>query len=221
MIFLMNKAQSIRLSMLIVVFFLAVSINAYANNQSSRLENAENIIINLLADIKAKKHNESASNNEMRQQIEPIIDRYFDFYNIARYAVGRYWRTATDAEKQDYKNLFKMSLIQQTYQQFNQIRNLDFTPTKTIERGEKFIIVTGIVRDKSGNFPDTEVSFRLINIEGQNPKIIDLEVENISMLKTQQDINVSILRRAGGDFSVLLKSLQDKINAPPQVKLKS
>ena len=35
-----------------------------------------------------------------------------------------------------------------------------------------------------------------------------IEVENISMLKTQQDENTAIIRRNGGTFSALIKELE-------------
>ena len=43
-------------------------------------------------------------------------------------------------------------------------------------------------------------------------KIFDIEVENISMLKTQQDENTALIRRNAGRFSALIEALREQLN---------
>ena len=64
--------------------------------------------------------------------------------------------------------------------------------------------------DKSGEFPDTEVIWRLSAIKNKPIQIIDLEIENISMLKTQQDENTALIKRNGGDFNALIETMRTR-----------
>ncbi len=52
------------------------------------------------------------------------------------------------------------------------------------------------------------MAWRVTTVAGKPAQIIDIEVENISMLKTHQDENTAIIRRNGGTFSALIKELE-------------
>ena len=67
--------------------------------------------------------------------------------------------------------------------------------------------------DKSGEFPNTEVIWRLSAIKNKPIQIIDLEIENISMLKIQQDENTAIIKRNGGDFNALIEAMGTRFEA--------
>jgi phospholipid transport system substrate-binding protein len=102
-------------------------------------------------------------------------------------------------------------LLSEASNRFDQILNFDFTPTNAQARGDKLILVTGIATDQSGQIPDTKIIWRLSAQKGKPIKIIDLEIENISMLKTQQDENTALIKRSGGDFSALIDAMRVRL----------
>ena len=65
-----------------------------------------------------------------------------------------------------------------------------------------------MIHDKTGQLPDTIVAWRVSTREGKPARIIDVEVENISMLITQQQENTAIIRQNGGKFSALIDALE-------------
>ena len=72
------------------------------------------------------------------------------------------------------------------------------------------MIVSGMVHDKTGEFPDAVISWRISTKAGKPVRIIDLEVENISMLITQQQENTAIIRQNGGSFQALIDALNQQ-----------
>jgi phospholipid transport system substrate-binding protein len=78
-------------------------------------------------------------------------------------------------------------------------------------RGDKLILVGGTIQDSNGNLPDVEIFWRVSALAGQPMRVIDVEIENISMLKTQRDENEAIIRRGGGSFEALLQSLGERL----------
>ena len=40
----------------------------------------------------------------------------------------------------------------------------------------------------------------------------DIEVENISMLKTQQDVNTALIKRNGGNFDALIQAMRTRLD---------
>jgi phospholipid transport system substrate-binding protein len=175
---------------------------------SDNIKHAEAHVAEMISTVKAKTEDRSLTKEETVSLFADIITEYFDLDGIVRYTAGRYWRIATDDERKAYKELFVAILTKSAAEQFGQLAQLDFTPTTSRARGDKLVLVGGIISDKSGKIPDAAVAWRVTTVAGKPAQIIDIEVENISMLKTQQDENTAIIRRNGGTFSALIKELE-------------
>jgi phospholipid transport system substrate-binding protein len=143
--------------------------------------------------------------------INAIVDSYFDVDGITRFSAGRYWRAASSEQRKQYTRQFRNVLINTARRQFDQILGLTFTPTLSKVRGDKLILVGGTIQDSNGNLPDVEIFWRVSALAGQPMRVIDVEIENISMLKTQRDENEAIIRRGGGSFDALLQSLGERL----------
>ena len=181
---------------------------------AERLTIAENLVSELLTeleDIEAKST--TLSKEARKERLTSIMDTYFDVEGITRFTAGRYWRAASKEQRQTYSELFRGVLLSEASNRFEQILNFSFTPTNAQARGDKLILVTGIARDQSGQIPDTEIIWRLSAQKGKPIQIIDLEIENISMLKTQQDENTALIKRNGGDFSALIDAMRVRLES--------
>ena len=161
-----------------------------------------------LIEIEAK--GDSLSEKARKNALSDLMDSYFDVEGITRFSAGPYWRAASQEQRVAYSAVFRGVLLSEASSRFQQILNFSFTPTKVEARGDKLILVTGIAIDKSGEFPDTEVIWRLSAIKNKPIQIIDLEIENISMLKTQQDENTALIKRNGGDFNALIEAMRTR-----------
>jgi phospholipid transport system substrate-binding protein len=187
------------------------------NAAADRLAVAENHIgklIDELREIDAMRS--SLTSEKYRHLIALIMETYFDVEGITRFTAGRYWRVASKEQRDAYKKVFRGILLSEASNRFDQVLIFSFTPTKAQARGDKLILVTGIAKDNSGQIPDTEIIWRVAAQAGKPMKIIDLEIENISMLKTQQDENTALIKRNGGDFDALIQAMRtrlDKINS--------
>jgi len=175
---------------------------------ADNIERAEAHVAEMISTVKAKTEARTLNKDETVALFADIISEYFDLDGIVRYTAGRYWRIASDEERETYKKLFVTILTKSAAEQFGQLAQLDFTPTSSTARGDKLVLVGGIISDKSGKIPDAVVAWRVTTIADKPAQIIDIEVENISMLKTQQDENTAIIRRNGGKFSALIKELE-------------
>ena len=110
-------------------------------------------------------------------------------------------------------NNFETSLLTQLAGSLTRSMGLTFIPTISKVRGDKLILVGGIIQDGTGALPDVEIFWRVSAIAGQPMRVIDVQIENISMLKTQRDENEAIIRRGGGSFDALLRSLDERLAA--------
>ena len=149
----------------------------------------------------------------IRAESSLVLDKYFDYDLIARFSAGNAWRGATDSEKADYKKAFRDLMLALAETHFEQFRNLDYMPGHATAKGDKLVIVSGIVSDSDGTLSDTAVNWRVRTWPDKPPKIIDIEVENISMLITQQQEHTAIINQNGGSFRALIDSLDERAEA--------
>ena len=181
---------------------------AYAND---RVSEAESLVTALITELKQTSLRDDMTDKDNKKVLDRLVDNYFDVDAITRFSVGRYWRVATESERLKYAKLFRFVLLNQANEQFHKLKDLEFKPTTTNTKGDKLILVGGIIHDKSGEFPDVEIFWRVVARPDMPVKIFDIEVENISMLKTQQDENTTLIRRNAGRFSALIEALQEQL----------
>ena len=197
------------------VFILAASItvNPAQARADSRVLEADAFILSLINDIRITVEAATETNDERKAAINAVVDTYFDVDGITRFSAGRYWRAASDEQRVHYAKQFRNVLVNTASRQFDQIKGLTFIPTISKVRGDKLILVGGTIQDSTGALPDVEIFWRVSAIAGQPMRVIDVQIENISMLKTQRDENEAIIRRGGGSFDALLQSLYERLAA--------
>ena len=203
-----NWVQIMRAGLFGLFLTVMAVLPAQAND---RVAEAEQLVSSLISALEANIMNDSSSDEENKQFLNQLVDTYFDVDGITRFSVGRYWRIATADERETYARLFRSVLLNQASSQFHQLKNLEFKPTTSKARGEKLVLVGGIIHDKSGELPDVEMFWRVVTLPDKPAKIFDVEIENISMLKTQQDENTTLIRRNGGRFAALNEALQEQL----------
>ena len=203
-----NWVQIMRAGLFGLFLTVMAVLPAQAND---RVAEAEQLVSSLISALEANLMNDSSSDEENKQFLNQLVDTYFDVEGITRFSVGRYWRIATADERETYARLFRSVLLNQASSQFHQLKNLEFKPTTSKARGEKLVLVGGIIHDKSGEFPDVEMFWRVVTLPDKPAKIFDVEIENISILKTQQDENTTLIRRNGGRFAALNEALQEQL----------
>ena len=173
-----------------------------------RLARASAVVTEMAQAVKGAVEQDYDSEEARLAAVNDLLDTYFDFKGITRFSAGRYWKKATDQERADYEMLFRDVLTGLAARQFNQLKGLDYTVTDAVSKGKKLVLVTGVMKDPSGAQADAIVSWRVSTPKDSTPLIIDVEIENISMLITQQQENTAIVRKNGGKFQALIDVLQ-------------
>ena len=189
----------------LLIGFCLMALPAKAND---RLEEARVLVSEMAQGVKQAVEADYENEEAKIAVIDSLIEAYFDFDGITRFSAGRYWRSASDAEKAEYATLFRTVLTGLAVRQFDQLKGLNYTVTDVVAKGDKLALVTGIMSDPTGANADAVVSWRVGTIKGKPVRIIDVEIENISMLVTQQQENTAIIRKNGGQFSSLIEAMR-------------
>ena len=143
--------------------------------------------------------------------VTDLMDTYFDFPSITRFSAGQYWRAATDAQKQEYEAVIREVIIGTVVRNFDKLGGFEYSHRSSVAKGEKLVLVSGEFTDMTGARPLVMVNWRVTTLPNKPPKVLDIEIENISMLVTQKQENIAVIRKNKGDFGSLIKAMQEKM----------
>jgi phospholipid transport system substrate-binding protein len=145
---------------------------------------------------------------ERTARFRALLNEGFDVSHIGRFVLGRFWRSASEAERAEYLQLFEDFIVQSYATRFREYsgENLKIVSTRTAPEDEA-VVLTDLVRP---NGPPVRVEWRLRR-DGQAFKVIDVLVESVSMSITQRDDFSATIQRSGGRVEGLLAVLRDKV----------
>jgi len=196
----MRRLRSFLLTLVATALF---SLGAAA--QEARADNAEKFIASLGDRALQVLVVDSQSDDERIDAFRTLLNEGFDLPLIGRYAMGRYWRRATPAQKDEYKELFEAFIVRTYAVRLGQYSGETLKVVGSRAEKTDIIVTSEIVRvDK----PAIRVDWR-VRERDEGPKIVDVVVEGVSMLLTQRDEFASVIQRSGGNVEGLLTRLRD------------
>ena len=200
------------LKLLIIIFFtFFLSFTLISNTSlASKTENASSIVHKLIERIHRIQETKYTE-EERRTEFLQVIQTFFDMNIIAKASTGPYWRTATSNEKKRYTELITELIADVTASQLGDISEVKFQLQSSTPKGDKMVIVSGELLVPNQSKSTINVNWRFSTPNGDVPKIIDVEFENISMLVAQKEESVAIIRKNGGVFSALITAIEEKL----------
>ena len=168
----------------------------------------------LIGDVEAMLETPDAERDTRRGAIKALLNAHFAMDSIAAFSTGPYWRAATPDQRQTYKTVFRDVLVGTILNNFDQLNGLTYTPSKATPKGDKFVIVSGKFTDVTGARPPVAVNWRVLTRTGKPVQVFDIEIENLSLLVTQQQENVAVIRKNKGQFGALIAAMQTRLSAP-------
>lgn len=146
----------------------------------------------------------------LTQRVDRFRDLFrqgFDVPTIGRFVLGRYWRQASEEQQRTYLDLFEDWIVQTYARRFSDYSGETFEITGTRPEGDDVQVTTRIVR---GDAPPLQVGWR-VRERGGSYNIIDVKVEEVSMLATQRDEFASLIQRNGGNVQALIDALDQRV----------
>lgn len=132
---------------------------------------------------------------------------YIDTEKMARYVMGRNWRSATDAQKKGFVEAFTNTLIRSYSQSLLKlnIESVKVSPAREEKPGR--VTVASNVTQAGGS--SSEVIYRLfLDKESNKWMLYDVSVEGISMLLNYRRVYASEISKKGMDKVII--DMQEK-----------
>lgn len=156
---------------------------------------ADELLVVLKADPEVRKQNLARINEIVEQYIMP----YVDFERTTRLAAGKYWREATDQQKKDLSEAFKMTLIRTYSGALTRVDNgtsMEVLPFRD-EPGAKDVVVRSQVVQGT-NMQPIKIDYRL-RLTPQGWRIYDLNVENVWLIQNYRNQFAQQISQSGID----------------------
>jgi phospholipid transport system substrate-binding protein len=150
----------------------------------------------------------SGSPAQRRQVVGEIIGSTVDVDGVARFCLGRFWRTASPAQQQQYLSLFHTMLVVNIASKLGDYQGVTFTVGGTQDRDSGEVVSTVI--ERPNNAP-TNIQW-LVADAATNPKIIDVIAEGTSMRLTQRDDYASFLSQHASNVDALIAALRNQLS---------
>lgn len=192
------------------IFGLLIAMSTAHTKDNGLGKNAQDFINSLSSQVAELNQNRSLDKITRQQKFMKLVERGFDLPWIAKFVVGRSWKTASPDQQKEYLRLFK-NLVELTYSK----RFIDYSQQKIIVSGHKlgkrkFIFVESQLADPKNPKANINIVWRLVP-KGSSFKIVDVVIAGISMAITQRNEYSAVIKRNAGSFESLLAAMKVQI----------
>ncbi|WP_119459119.1 ABC transporter substrate-binding protein [Rhodospirillaceae bacterium SYSU D60014] len=191
--------------LVIPLAFATLGIGAVRAGQSGT--DAKSFIENLGAEAVEALTGPDLPQDERERRFSAMLNRYFDLPGIGKFVLGRYWRSASEAERQDFLRLFEDFIVKSYAARFAEYSGEQFRVLGVRNEGDYATVQSLVIRPGA---EDVRVDWRLRDADGL--KIIDIMVEGVSMVITQRADFASVIQSRGG-VAGLLDMLRQKTSS--------
>jgi phospholipid transport system substrate-binding protein len=200
----MIRRSVLTAAFVLIVGALAPTILAAAADPAAVITNLGNRALEVLG--------KSATPAQRVARFHELFREDFDVPGIARFVLGRYWKTATPEQQQEFVKLFEDYIALVYSSQLSAYSGETLKVTGSRANPEGAIVASEIIRPSGA--PPVKVDWHMTDQHGTY-KISDVAVDGISMAVTQRSEFASVIQRNGGQVQGLIAMLRDKTaNAP-------
>jgi phospholipid transport system substrate-binding protein len=136
-----------------------------------------------------------------------LFHQDFDSPGIARFVLGRYWRTASLEQQKEFLKLFDDYVVYVYTARLSDFEGEQFKINGARPDQGSVVVSTDVITP--GAPSPLRVDWRLVDTDGSY-KIADVIVEGVSMLVTQRSEFASVIQRHGGQVQGLLDLMREK-----------
>lgn len=179
-----------KLIIILGVFFLN---SAYADIKIKTSQQVSNFL-NTIKEFASEK--DSLIKIKKANKLLDMVDLEF----MSKATVGKHWKTVDDNERIIFKRKLFNKFIQFIDLHLEDFKEIKFQEKSIKLRGQKLVYVTGSIDTKK--IKNLDITFKLSSKEN---KILDVEIEKISLIKTQKLEMRPLLKKNKNNFSQFIK----------------
>jgi phospholipid transport system substrate-binding protein len=195
----------LRRPLTVLILVLGFALGTAATVQAG---DAAGFVSDLVSQALKAVDNKQFTEQDRAKHFRELLAQDFDMPRIGRFVLGRFWNDASDQDKQQFQKLFEEYVVRSYAKRFSEYNGETVKIMGSRAESETSTLVQSQILRPNGA-PPAKVDWRVR--KGDNGfKIIDVDVEGVSMVLTQREEFSSVIQRNGG-VAGLNKTLQEKL----------
>lgn len=166
----------------------------------------QNTVQEVLAVVKQEKDIQSGNQAKILALVDAKVLPHFDFLRMTRLSVGKYWRTASEDQKQALVKEFRTMLVRTYTKAFTSYHDqtIEVKPVKMAAGDTEVTVKTSILKPGA---PSVSVDYEMEKTP-DGWKVFDLSIEGAGLVPTYRSTFAKQIEDGGIDG--LIKTLVDK-----------
>ena len=181
--------------------------NTFSAKADVNANGAEQFVKNVTKDG-IENINANIPQKEKDARFEKLFNNALDLKFIGQFVLGRYWRTASPAQREAFIDAYRELNIQTWSKRFDEFkgRKFIFQGTTPSNSANQVFVNTEVPMDQGA---PAKVVWR-VKQTGDSYKIVDIIIENVSLAITARNEYSAYIKKAPNGVDDLIKDLQKK-----------
>ena len=191
----------IRIKIFSVITFFIIINSVFASSFSAEKDFVSNFADSAIDILSDNEILEGEKNSKFTDLVMSAIDLNL----ISKFVLSKTWKNATDDQKERYIQAFKDYFINSYANKLDQYSGEQVEVVDAEEAG-KYVIVNSFIYREGTDTLKINLKWRLLNRDNEI-KIIDLNIEGISLIIAQREEFQSFLANNEGDLEKLIEKI--------------
>ena len=185
-----------------------ILINIFSINYSYSIE--PDVFIQSTVNRASKVLSGKYSKEEKIEKLKFIASETVDIDGIGRYTLGSYKNEITDNQIKEYRVLFRKYFLKSFSSRLAEYSNPEIEVISKKKLNKNYTIVSSILVSTELR-PEVKIDWRVSTKNPDNPLIMNLVIEGLSLARTQKEEFSSIIQSNDGDINALFAILKEFI----------
>ena len=195
--------KKIRKSLIYIVFSFFLTSNAFSISPKDFVQQT--------VDEAAVALGQNISKELKIVKLKTIANKSVDIEGIGLYSIGKRRKELTDTQKEEYLEIFKKYFLKSFASRLAQYSDPKIRVDSEKYLNKKYTMVSSVLV-ATDDKPEVKIDWRVITKDPENPLIIDVIIEGVSLAKVQKEEFNAIIQNNDGDLNALFKNLLDFVN---------
>jgi len=190
-------------------FLLLVSINFFFLSNSFAIE--PYLFVQETVNSASEALNKRLSKEEKMEKLKIIAEKTVDIQGIGNYSLGTYRKTISDQKKDEYFDIFEQYFLKSFASRLAEYTDPKIRVDSQKKLNEKYTMVSSVLLATEKR-PEVKINWRVVTKNPDNPLIIDVIIEGVSLAKVQREEFNSIIQNNDNNIDALLNNLKEFVN---------
>ena len=186
-------------------FFLLIFINFIYIKNSFAIDPYS--FVQETADRASEALNKRQSKEEKMEILKTIAKETVDIRGIGFYSLGKHRKNMSDQKKEEYLEIFNKYFLKTFSSRLAEYTDPRIRVDSQKKLSDKYTMVSSTLL-ATDDKPEIKIDWRVITKDPDNPLIIDVIIEGVSLAKVQKEEFNSIVQNNDGDINSLFNNLK-------------